>query len=313
MGNGKVEVLVFGKAIIFEEDLKKYVKITSGIAEQTIQILKHFEEAYNNNRDLYVSTNDSLKAPMAQVSHEMCDYLLSALFRDDDKIDILEMCERKCELVKPFDEIMSSYFEGIEKIHKAWEKEYNDIIMGLSDEADERVRQSEREAMSEVRGLGFGILSGSIMAHALYAAQSALNLKKQERILDKTINAATEKSKEKFNNDLDYYLGQARVRYSDRHKVCITETMKKYEMQFLKILKEHGLLSETCTFGINETKSEEIINYISTGANREANIIRALILCPYNIQAYKVASEIGMNDQGLSTLISYFELDEYVK
>ena len=170
---------------------------------------------------------------------------------------------------------------------------------------------------SSISGLNFGIISSSIIDHAVYAAMNNAEIRKQsaaalERycaVCD-VINANRDsKTAEEISA---YYITQ----YVPAITAALSTLYGHLLSTYTTDLNTCGQLDLACLEHIDLQRSNEIVNNIDNIDNKQGVFLKAIELCPYNINAYLKGYSAYLYPQGLSAndvcgdLIKYFNLEK---
>ncbi len=153
--------------------------------------------------------------------------------------------------------------------------------------AESNKQSANATIISSINGLDFGIISSSIIDHAVYAAMNKSEIRKQslaasERYISvcNMINNTRDKS---ISADIKaYYLDK----YVPSLESALTELFIHLLTIFANDLNNCKQLDLHCLEAIDLKRSNEIIDNIANIDNKQGVFLKAIELCPYNLNAY---------------------------
>ena len=173
--------------------------------------------------------------------------------------------------------------------------------------------QAEYEAQSMVTGLSFGILSSSLTAHLVYAAQNEAKMKKQaieaQEHFDKMSRSIEISSNNRIAKDCEQYY---RTHFASQFRNALLGMYG--EMFSFYIAKAAAILD----IDLNDIYSQNydfelagrMVKRVGSNVDFQALIVAALTQCPYNLDVYLFAKKKKLLDDNLKTLLVKLELWE---
>lgn len=170
---------------------------------------------------------------------------------------------------------------------------------------------------SSISGLDFGIISSSIIDHAVYAAMNNAEIRKQSAAaFDRycaVCNVINANRDSKITEEIsEYYINQ----YVPAITAALAALYGHLLSTYTTDLNTCGQLDLDCLEHIDLQRSNEIVNNIDNIDNKQGVFLKAIELCPYNINAYLKGYSAYLYPQGLSVndvcgdLIKYFNLEK---
>ncbi len=292
---------VLGTQLEFHEDLKKYYALSCEFQAE------HGKTAKTVQRDL-----STQKEPSA---------IFEAIEASAKKY-IAELINRLSNF-GVFDRVASDYLNGNNgylQIITATTA-YYEYAKATADKhttiANANLESANASINSSITGLDFGIISSSIIDHAVYAAMNKSEIRKQslaaiERYnsVYNTINTIRDTN---ITIDIsDYYANT----YIPTITAALTALYGHLLSTYANDLNACGQLDLHCLDNVNVQRSNEIIDNIGNVDNKQGVFLKALELCPYNLNVYFKGYSEFMLPQNLSVLdvcgdiIKYFSLEK---
>lgn len=164
----------------------------------------------------------------------------------------------------------------------AWQAGYEDAV---------------NKAESHVTGMGFSILSGSFVNHAIYAAMESSTLNKQS----KEAEAQYQRDMSDLRSRLDSQYGGEKSKYINNTYIPNMEaalTVFAYELldKYVADLIANGKFDRKTLDYVDISRSDDLLKNLALSANKKAIIESAFAACPYNTAVYMQAIKHDLLD-----------------
>lgn len=178
-------------------------------------------------------------------------------------------------------------------------------------EANVEKRNAVRVASSQITGLGFGIISNSIISHLVYMAQSEAAIKQQVQNAEAYIARENTLIDRRMSNRVTV---SNRSYYSTHYVPAVQKVIEgcfsDMVMSSVLALAKRNLMDPKIVQGIDYEISQEVLSGIDTSENPEKVIIEALEFCPYNVHAHAEARKRKITNDVLTMAIMKYDLEE---
>lgn len=292
---------VFETKLVFHDDLKKYYELSCEFQAAHDECFKIVENSFNSRQEpfeIFQNIESTSKLFIDNLINRLSNY---GVF-DRVANDYLNTNEGFLKLMNT----TTDYYQCAKNI-----TERNNSIA----EADKE--SSHASIYSSVSGLDYEIISNSIAHHVFYAVQNERAIQKQTAEATDRFRAACEA----INSNRDSKISEEiKAYYVNEYIPTITDALTAfYEYLFSMFttdLNACGQLDLACVDHIDLQRSNEIINNIDNIDNKQSVFLKAIELCPYNINAYLKGYISYLYPQGLlvkdicGDLIKYFNLEK---
>ena len=279
-----------GGEITFHKDLKKYYEIQ-----------KHFNE--ENAIIFECITNDMPpEQKLNRITEFLVDFAEKAIiaplseygFYDLTTEDILKSNAGYVGMANATSDYYT-YMAGEEAVEKAI--------------ANAKKIQARNTANQAIVGTGYSLYSNDLIAHAIYAAQSDRELRKQASRADSeylseaiSIDCSTDLA---IREKREKYLKE---KYVPQMQRCAQNVIGEMISLYCKHLSDVGQFSISCLNGIDEARSTSLLNNLEIVASKEGVIYKAIQLCPYNLKIYKEQYKNSIPFQNVEKeILSFFD------
>ncbi len=292
---------VLDTTLEFHDDLKRYYEITSEVQDKHGKLLKRIA------KDLSIQ-----KEPSGILS----------IVETEIKTYIAELINRLSNF-GVFDRVASDYLNGNNGYLQllTLTTEYYIFVQNTS-EMHTNIAEANRESASAsinstITGLDFGIISSSIIDHAVYVAMNRSEIRKQSLAAAERYNSVCNTidniRDSRISADISGY-------YANTYIPAITDAISTLYGHLLATytgdLDACGQLDLHCLDNINLQRSNEIIENIANIDNKKGVFLKALELCPYNLNVYFKGYAEYLLPENLSVMdvcgeiIKYFSLEK---
>lgn len=204
------------------------------------------------------------------------------------------------------------YLQLLRCVSKYYSNEAN-INSKLQQQANLNTAQATRVANSKVTGLGFGIISNSIISHLIYNSQNEAEIKRQTKEAETYLL----KAKTQISLNMKRQLQIANRNYYNTFFIpqmieAIKNTFREIAILSLISLEKQCGVNISFIKQIDFEKSQMILKRIDNSPNPDEIIALALLSCPYNIDIYIEAKKRNMCEFFLDNLIDSFSLTEQI-
>lgn len=292
---------VFETKLEFHDDLKKYYELSCEFQAAHDECFKIVENSFNSKQEpfeIFQKIESAFKLFIDNLINRLSNYGV-------------------------FDRVANDYLnnnEGFFKLMNATTDYYQcakNITERNNSIANADKENSRDSIYSSVSGLDYEIISNSIAHHVFYAVQNERAIQKQTAEATDRFRAACEA----INSNRDSKITEEiNAYYANEYIPTITDALTAfYEYLFSMFttdLNACGQLDLACVDHIDLQRSNEIINNIDNIDNKQSVFLKAIELCPYNINAYLKGYISYLYPQGLfvkdicGDLIKYFNLEK---
>ncbi len=292
---------VLGTQLEFHDDIKKYYELSCEFQAAHDKLYKAVNSSFSIKKeptDIFQNIETAAKQFIGNLINNLSNY---GIF-DKTVSDYLNTNNGYLQLLNA----TTAYYEYAKN-----STERNHAIAEASKES------ANASINSSISGLDFGIISSSIIDHAVYAAMNNAEIRKQSvAALDRycaVCNVINANRDSKITAEISEY-------YTNEYVPAITSALYVFYGHLLSIytndLNACGQLDLSCLDKIDIQRSNEIIANIKNVDNKKGVFLKAIELCPYNINAYLNGYSAYLYPQGLSAndvcgeLIKYFNLEK---
>lgn len=173
-----------------------------------------------------------------------------------------------------------------------------------------QLEQAAQQAASQITGLGFGLISNSLISHLIYAAQSEATIKKQTENAQSFYNQREQQIQASENKKIE----QECRRYYDkitvpRLKVEIHKIYTNALVAYIRILDQVDYIDIEDIQGFDFDRSQQILRNLNAAPNPQNVVAAALSECPYNTEIYMQAIEKHILKKELTELAKDLGID----
>lgn len=286
---GNVLVVQLPKGTVaFHKDLKKYLDIRTRLFQEREQ-----EKAILNEQI-------EPKEIVDKVSLQLIDYVQTKLISSLSQYGLYDLTTEDFLLENP----------GYRAFITAAQRHYK-YAVALSDALNGTAAQSRANAAEaasqQITGMGFGVISNDVVAHALYAAQSKAVLERQTAQAQASYHSAVSA----INSSTEHMIRSGvadnqKKQFVPEASASIDQIFEYLLSKYCYYLEQAGQFDSTCLSGIDETRSNSVLNNLAFVQDKEATICKAIQLCPFNLAAYQ-----ALNKNGYSFLPAHRKLIDY--
>lgn len=269
-----VNFKVIDTELQFHDDLKKYYDLSCEFQAAHNKLYKSVKYELDIKRepsDVFKTIENAVKQFIAELINRLSNY---GVF-DKTESDYLNTNNGYLQLLNATN-YYYDYSQSTTKHHTA-------IAEANKESASIRINSS-------ITGLDFGIISSSIIDHAVYAAMNKSEIQKQslaafERLCTvcDNINATRDKN---ISAELNEYYT---VHFAPAVTVALSAIYGHLLSTFSNDLNACSQLDLSCLDKIDVKRSNEIIANIRNVDNKKGVFLKALELCPYNVEVYRKA------------------------
>lgn len=292
---------VLGTQLEFHDDLKKYYELSCEFQAAHDKVYKAVKSSFNIKKEpteIFQSIETAAKQFIGDLINRLSNY---GVF-DRAASDYLNTNNGYLQLLNA----TTAYYEYTKNT-----TERNHAIAEASKES------ANASINSSISGLDFGIISSSIIDHAVYAAMNNAEIRKQSAAaFDRycaVCNVINANRDSKITEEIsEYYINQ----YVPAITAALAALYGHLLSTYTTDLNTCGQLDLDCLEHIDLQRSNEIVNNIDNIDNKQGVFLKAIELCPYNINAYLKGYSAYLYPQGLSVndvcgdLIKYFNLEK---
>ena len=292
---------VLGTQLEFHDDLKKYYELSCEFQAAHDKMYRTVKNNFNIRKepaDIFQSIETATKQFICDLINRLSNY---GVF-DRVASDYLNINNGYLQLLNA----TTAYYE--------YSKNSTERNHAIAEASKESANASINNSIS---GLDFGIISSSIIDHAVYAAMNNAEIRKQSAAAINryytVCNIINANRDSKITAEISEY-------YTNQYIPDIIAALSTLYGILLSIyvndLNSCGQLDLTCLEHIDLQRSNDIINNIDNVDNKQGVFLKALELCPYNINAYIKGYSDYLYPQGLlvadvcGDLIKYFNLEK---
>lgn len=178
-------------------------------------------------------------------------------------------------------------YDGLKRLTGDIENYEQELRRTIEQAADYEKRNAQENIIT---GPGFSILSNSIADHAIYAMQSKSVLSKQQRQYSQ-VASKIDSNKWKAISDGEKEKRKDSVQERD---LLIQFCFEVVAVKYYEYLVDLGQIDARCLSGIDEGRSNELLQNLDFVPNKEGVIFQAIQCCPYNLNIYLQICQSGM-------------------
>lgn len=299
-----VSFTVLDTELQFHDDLKKYYDLSCEFQAAHAKLYKTVKSDLDIKRepaDVFKTIETAVRQFVAELINRLSNY---GVF-DKTASDYLNTNNGYLQLLNATN-YYYDYSQGATERHTA-------IAEANKESASARINSS-------ITGLDFGIISSSIIDHAVYSAMNKSEIQKQslaafERLCNvcDSINATRDRN---ISTDLsEYYTGH----FAPAVTVALSAFYGHLLSTFSSDLDACGQLDLSCLDKIDVKRSNEIIANIKNVDNKKGVFLKAIELCPYNVEVYREAFISYLKPENLTLqavcgeLIEFFKLNDFLQ
>lgn len=190
---------------------------------------------------------------------------------------------------------------------------YLDTVHSITDTNAQAAEQSDRLAHNaahrQVTGLDYGILTNDMLSYMTYDALNESKIRKQA---EKAYEQYQRRARDIYNNmhtktatEIKQYEQQV---FIPDLKRAITEIISNLFAHYMSFQADQGKINLNALKGIDEKRSNDILENLSIVDEKAGLLLTSLNLCPYNLNAYVLALRYNLFDVGLGKGISFLNL-----
>lgn len=296
-----VSFKVLNAELQFHNDLKKYYELScefQAVHDKVYKTVRHSFDVNAEPADIFQIIEAAAKQFVSELINRLSNY---GVF-DRAASDYLNTNNGYLQLLNA----TTAYY----KYTKNTTQRNNAIAEASKESANALINRS-------ILGLDFSIISSSIIDHAVYAAMNHAEIRKQStEALERyyaVCNVINSNKDSKITEEISEY-------YNRQYIPAITaalETLYGHLLStYITDLSACSQFDLACLEHIDLQRSNEIINNIDNVDNKQGVFLKAIELCPYNINAYLKGYSAYLYPQGMSVndvcgeLIQYFNLEK---
>lgn len=192
---------------------------------------------------------------------------------------------------------------------------YLDTVHSITDTNAQEAEQSDRLAHNaahrQVTGLDYGILTNDMLS---YLAYDALNESKIRKQAEKAYEQYQRRARDIYNNmhtktttEIKQYEQQV---FIPDLKRAITEIISNLFAHYMSFQADQGKINLDALKGIDEKRSNDILENLSIVDDKAGLLLTSLNLCPYNLNSYVLALRYNLFDAGLGKGIAFLDLTD---
>ena len=209
-------------------------------------------------------------------------------------------------------------YQYVSDVNKSALEAIKSFLLDRLSSMQEGLEEAGQKADSRVTGMGFSILSGSFINHAIYAAMEASTLSKQEKEADavwrKETRELTSRLETEYNKKCADYITS---KYIPNMEAAFTVLAYELLDRYISDLIEHNKFDRSALNFVNIGRSNDLLKNLTLSENKKAILANAFTSCPYNIAVYMQAMKYDLLDYESfqtanlfrhgSTIISFLE------
>lgn len=292
-----VEFNLYGKNIIFDEDLKEYCKLKEYFASKQEDCIRENGHLMCDKDDvyrLYESTNSYLEDLAKELIKKLSKYNVYNITIDDFLYT-------------------NKGYENIIKGITAYDNVRNELLNKRDNLTESELANARKRAESQITGLDFSVISNSFMAHALYLQQEKSALKKQaqkaqeqydreSKSIVNELNKATEDTLENLYNNT----------FIPNFKKSLEQCFSILFDTYLNELYSISIINKNCTKGIDYDRSNSMLKNIDVVDSKEKLLAEIIQICPYNLSVYYYAYISDLFTDDLIEIAKYFNISSKI-
>lgn len=198
-------------------------------------------------------------------------------------------------------------------VNKAALEKMKSLLMQELDAWQVGYENAVNKAESHVTGMGFSILSGSFVNHAIYAAMEASTLNKQGREAE----AQYQRDMSDLHSRLESQYGGEKSNYINNTYIPSMEaalTVFAYELldKYVADLIANDKFDIKALDYVDIGRSNDLLKNLTLSNNKQAILENAFAACPYNIAVYMQAMKYDLLDYDSFQTAKVFKQDHHV-
>ncbi len=273
-------------------DIREYIKILNITESVHIELQKDFNRKSTNSHDGIV-----LQGNMRSSFRTAAETYIQLLCKKNIYSCTVEDFLSFSDAYTMFSELSTHASRTVDAFYNEKEQNYQ-----------RSAQIAERKALSQITGSGVSVYSSNFLTLAMASAVEYSALKGQYSKANNYYKNELKylRGKEEIQRKIKertYYNGQYRPQAENLLQIFSYEMMQKY----LEILIENKLLDSNILRYIDINQSQNILDNIRTGVNKEKTLEESFLACPFNVSVYFELCKLGKLDNG--TLASIQELD----
>lgn len=296
-----VSFKVLDTELQFHDDLKKYYDLSCEFQETHNKLYKSLKGKLSTHKEpteIFQNIESATKQFIGELINRLSNY---GIF-DRTVSDYLNTNTGYLQLLNA----TTQYYEYVKS-----STERNHAIAEASKES------ANATINSTITGLDFGIISSSIIDHAVYAAMNNSEIRKQSAAALERYCAVCNVIDANRDNTITVEISEY---YAEQYIPAVYSALVALYGHLLSIftndLSSCGQFDISCLDTIDLQRSNDIVNNIDNVDNKKGVFLKAIELCPYNTNAYQKGYSAYLFPQGISvidacgSLIKYFNLEK---
>lgn len=282
---GSIVANFLGKEYSIPEDILTYIDLLDFTEATKSQLLNSF---------LYKVKEEIKKGNTGLVSD---DDLANEIEQQAGRF-ISKLCEYGI-----FTRTVSDYLKGnkgyqyFSEVNSAALAKIKSLLARKLNTLQEGYAEANQRAESHVTGMGFSVISGSFINHAIYAAMQASTINKQEKEASaryqKEIDALCSKIDSEYDRDKSQYFNNE---YIPNMEAALTVLVYEMLDRYVADLIAHQRFDANVLEFVNIDRSNDLLKNITLSNNKKAVFESAFVACPYNISVYMQALKHDLLD-----------------
>ena len=170
-----------------------------------------------------------------------------------------------------------------------------DILMSYIKNLQTDIVNAEQEAASNITGMGFSILSSSIIDLGVFAAMEHSTLKKQAAAADAQYNAMVAAAEQRGKQSSNRQTADLNANYwLPKMNESVTVYIAALFSKFIDALIEARKFDATTRTHLDIKRAEMIIQNVNSAADKKQLIREAFIKCPFCPAVYSAVVKMGL-------------------
>ena len=274
---------------LYSPDLIKYV-----------EILKIYE---NHITELLKTVNDMIKKEDIQtlqkyINDTFLKHIHDIIGELQDRYNIYDLIEE--------DYLNNGYIEFFNVITDAINYN-NSVIDECNKKNNIQIKQAEENALKQVHGLDYNILTSSIVSYLVYDTMNKNEIRRQ-----------VEKAQEQYHSQSTHIIKANEFtakRIISNHmentvKPKLAEAITHFYLnlfeQYISNLSDINVFDKHCLEKIDLKRSTSLLKNIENSSHKELVIFKSLELCPFNINTYIKAYDEKIFDEEICDMCKRF-------
>ena len=274
---------------LYSPDLIKYV-----------EILKIYE---NHITELLKTVNDMIKKEAIQtlqkyINDTFLKHIHDIIGELQDRYNIYDLIEE--------DYLNNGYIEFLNVITDAINYN-NSVIDECNKKNNIQIKQAEENALKQVHGLDYNILTSSIVSYLVYDTMNKNEIRRQ-----------VAKAQEQYHSQSTHIIKANEFtakRIISNHmentvKPKLAEAITHFYLnlfeQYISNLSDINVFDKHCLEKIDLKRSTSLLKNIENSSHKELVIFKSLELCPFNINTYIKAYDEKIFDEGICDMCKRF-------